>query len=132
MRAPFGLTASLRRMVRYGILSRFLPEFGHIIGQMQHDLFHNYTVDAHTILLIKYMRRFNYRESREQFPVACIANERLDKPELLYIAGLYHDIGKGRAAITPYGGQSMCTALPSATASPMPMPPWWSGWYATT
>ena len=96
MKAPFGLTASLRRMVRYGILSRYLPEFSHTIGQMQHDLFHNYTVDAHTLLVIKYLRRFNYRESREQFPVACAAKKRLDKPELLYIAGLYHDIGKGR------------------------------------
>ncbi|CAM3687450.1 [protein-PII] uridylyltransferase [Parendozoicomonas haliclonae] len=96
MRAPYALTASLRRMTRYGILGRYLPEFGHIIGQMQHDLFHNYTVDAHTLLLIKYLRRFNYKESQEQFPVACSAKKRLPKPELLYIAGLYHDIGKGR------------------------------------
>ena len=96
MSAPYALTASLRRMVRYGILGRYLPEFGHIIGQMQHDLFHNYTVDAHTLLLIKYLRRFNYRDSEELFPVACRAKKRIPKPELLYIAGLYHDIGKGR------------------------------------
>ena len=96
MCAPYALTANLRRMVRYGILGRYLPEFGRIIGQMQHDLFHNYTVDAHTLLLIKFLRRFNYKESHEQFPVACSAKQRLPKPELLYIAGLYHDIGKGR------------------------------------
>ena len=96
MKAPFGLTSSLRRMARYGILSRYLPEFSHTIGQMQHDLFHNYTVDAHTLLVIKHLRRFNYRESREQFPMACAVKKRLDKPELLYIAGLYHDVGKGR------------------------------------
>ncbi|WP_281647829.1 [protein-PII] uridylyltransferase [Parendozoicomonas sp. Alg238-R29] len=96
MRSPYALTASLRRMIRYGVLGRYLPEFGRIIGQMQHDLFHNYTVDAHTLLLIKHLRRFNYKENQEQFPVACLAKKRLPKPELLYIAGLYHDIGKGR------------------------------------
>ncbi len=96
MKAPYGLTASIRRMVRYGVLGRYLPEFGRIIGQMQHDLFHNYTVDAHTLLLIKNLRRFNYKESQEQFPVACQAKKRLRKPELIYLAGLYHDIGKGR------------------------------------
>ncbi len=96
LKAPYAVTASLRRMVRYGILGRYLPEFGYIIGQMQYDLFHNYTVDAHTLLLIKFLRRFNYRESQEQFPIACQANARITRPELLYIAGLYHDIGKGR------------------------------------
>ncbi|MTI13389.1 [protein-PII] uridylyltransferase [Sansalvadorimonas verongulae] len=96
MRSPYAITASLRRMVRYGVLGRYLPEFGRIIGQMQHDMFHNYTVDAHTLLLIKHLRRFNYKENQEQFPVACAAKKRLPKPELLYIAGLYHDIGKGR------------------------------------
>ncbi len=96
MSAPYALTASLRRMIRYGILGRYLPEFGRIIGQMQHDLFHSYTVDAHTLLLIKFLRRFNYKDSEDEFPVACRAKQRIPKPELLYIAGLYHDIGKGR------------------------------------
>ena len=96
MKAPYALTASLRRMVRYGILGNYLPEFGYIIGQMQYDLFHNYTVDAHTLLTIKFLRRFNYEESQEQFSAACDAKKRLPKPELIYITALYHDIGKGR------------------------------------
>ena len=96
MRAPYALTANLRRMIRYGILGSYLPEFRRIIGQMQHDLFHIYTVDAHTLLLIKHLRRFNYQESEEPFPVACEAKRRINRPELLYIAGLYHDIAKAR------------------------------------
>jgi [protein-PII] uridylyltransferase len=83
-------------MKRYGILGRYLPEFGEIVGQMQHDLFHIYTVDAHTIACIKNMRRFWHEESLEKIPLAAKIVRRLPKIELLYIAGLYHDIGKGR------------------------------------
>ncbi len=96
MRAPFALTITLRRMARYGILGRYLPEFGQIIGQMQYDLFHTYTVDAHTLLLIKYLRSFSDSDSVERFPVAARMIHKIPKPELLYLAGLYHDIGKGR------------------------------------
>ncbi|MCK5893677.1 MAG: [protein-PII] uridylyltransferase [Endozoicomonadaceae bacterium] len=96
MRAPYALTANLRRMVRYGILGNYLPEFKRIIGQMQHDLYHIYTVDAHTLLLIKHLRSFNYPENEVHFPTACEAMRRISHPELLYIAGLYHDIAKGR------------------------------------
>ncbi len=96
MRAPYGLTVNLRRMVRWGVLGLYLPEFGKIIGQMQHDLFHTYTVDAHTLLLIKFLRSFSYKENKEQFPVASKIMKKLPKPELIFIAGLYHDIGKGR------------------------------------
>ncbi|MGB1271494.1 MAG: [protein-PII] uridylyltransferase, partial [Endozoicomonas sp.] len=96
MRAPYTLTATLRRLARYGILGRYLPEFGRIIGQMQYDLFHTLTVDAHTLLLIKYLRSFTYPKSRQRFPIASKAIHSIPKPELLYLAGLYHDIGKGR------------------------------------
>ena len=96
MRAPFALTSTLKRLARYGILGRYLPEFGQIIGQMQYDLFHIYTVDAHTLLLIKHLRSFSYPGSTERFPVAARIIHKIHKPELLYLAGLYHDIGKGR------------------------------------
>lgn len=96
MRAPHGLVMQLKRMKRYGILGRYLPEFGRVTGQMQHDLFHIYTVDAHTLLVIKFMRRFLHPEARQTFPIASHVMRRLPKKELLYIAGLYHDIGKGR------------------------------------
>lgn len=96
LRCPYGLVTQLKRMKRYGVLGRYLPEFGRVTGQMQHDLFHIYTVDAHTLLVVKYMRQFLYPDAEEKFPVAVHAMKQLPKPELLYIAGLYHDIGKGR------------------------------------
>jgi [protein-PII] uridylyltransferase len=91
-----GIHRNLRRMNRYGILGRYLPEFGHIVGQMQHDLFHIYTVDAHTLNLIKHLRKLRYTQVSEKFPLASKLMARLPKAELIYLAGLYHDIGKGR------------------------------------
>jgi [protein-PII] uridylyltransferase len=91
-----GIHRNLRRMNRYGILGRYLPEFGHIVGQMQHDLFHIYTVDAHTLNLIKHLRKFKWPELAEKFPLASKLIDTLAKPELVYLAGLYHDIAKGR------------------------------------
>ncbi|NMY43435.1 MULTISPECIES: [protein-PII] uridylyltransferase [Pseudomonadaceae] len=95
-KSPQGIHRNLRRMNRYGILGRYLPEFGHIVGQMQHDLFHIYTVDAHTLNLIKHLRKLKWPELAEKFPLASKVMDKLPKPELIYIAGLYHDIGKGR------------------------------------
>lgn len=96
MRSPYSLVRQLKRMKRYGILGRYLPEFDKITGQMQHDLFHIYTVDEHTLKVMTNMRRFRLPEALEKFPVAAHIMKRLPKPELLYIAGLYHDIAKGR------------------------------------
>jgi [protein-PII] uridylyltransferase len=95
-KSPEGIHRNLRRMNRYGILGRYLPEFGHIVGQMQHDLFHIYTVDAHTLNLIKHLRKLTKPGVAEKFPLASQLVARLPKPELIYLAGLYHDIGKGR------------------------------------
>jgi len=83
-------------MTRYGILGRYLPEFGAIIGQTQHDLFHQYPVDAHTLQLIKNMRNFDKPEEAHRYPTTAYVYKNLPKPELAFIAGLYHDIGKGR------------------------------------
>ena len=96
LRAPYTLVSQLTRMRRYGVLGRYIPEFGRVIGQMQHDLFHIYTVDAHTMMVIRNMRRLHYRSSQEKFPVAYHCVKSLPKIELLYIAGLFHDIAKGR------------------------------------
>lgn len=96
LRSPCRLTLQLRRMARYGILGRYLPEFGRIIGQMQHDLFHVYTVDAHTLQVIENMRRLLRPEALESLPDVARVARNLPKIELLYIAGLYHDIAKGR------------------------------------
>ncbi|NHN37726.1 [protein-PII] uridylyltransferase [Pseudomaricurvus alcaniphilus] len=90
------LATQLRRMKRYNILGRYLPEFGNIIGQMQHDLFHIYTVDQHTLVVIENICALHNPSSRERFSQAYYCMKALPKPELLYIAGLYHDIAKGR------------------------------------
>ena len=95
-KSPYAVTRQLRRMNRYGILGKYLPAWGKIVGQMQHDLFHTYTVDAHTLEVIKNMRRFLITDFDERFPVTSRVARRLPKIELLYIAGLFHDIGKGR------------------------------------
>jgi len=89
------LFTQLRRMGRWGILGAYLPEFGRIIGQMQFDLFHVYTVDAHTLQVVRNMRRFRYKNNEQKFPIAAHIHPRLPRIELLYIAGLYHDIAKG-------------------------------------
>ena len=96
LRTSHDLPLQLRRMHRYGILGRYLPAFGAIIGKMQHDLFHIYTVDAHTLEVLRNMGNFWLPEFREQFPMAARIIHHLAKPELLYIAGLFHDLGKGR------------------------------------
>ncbi|RHW21643.1 [protein-PII] uridylyltransferase [Pseudomonas jilinensis] len=95
-RCKEGIHRNLRRMNRYGILGRYLPEFGKIVGQMQHDLFHIYTVDAHTLNLIKHLRKLGRPDYQEKYPLAWKIFCRLPKPDLLYMAGLYHDIAKGR------------------------------------
>lgn len=94
--APHNMTKQLRRLWRHGLLGRYLPEFGRIIGQMQFDMFHSYTVDAHTMEVIAFTRRFSKADFTERFPVSTRIAQRLRKPMLLYIAALYHDIGKGR------------------------------------
>ena len=96
LRSNERMTRQLRRMSRYGILGRYLPAYGQIVGQMQHDLFHSYTVDAHTLQVIENIRRFLKPENDERFPVTSRVARRLPKIELLYLAGLFHDIGKGR------------------------------------
>ena len=96
IRSPHYMTLQIRRMARYGILGRYLPEFEQISGQMQHDLFHIYTVDAHTLQVVENMRLFRLPDAVEKYPVAAHIFKNLPKVELLYIAGLYHDIAKGR------------------------------------
>jgi len=96
LRSPHGVTLQLRRMARHGLLGRYLPEFGRIVGQMQFDLFHAYTVEAHTLEVLANTRRFMRADYTDKFPVSTRIAQRLRAPELLYIAALYHDIGKGR------------------------------------
>ncbi|MGE5240437.1 MAG: [protein-PII] uridylyltransferase [Bacteroidota bacterium] len=96
MRQPRGITHELRRMNAYGVLGAYLPAFGRIVGQMQHDLFHVYTVDAHTLMVLRNLRRFTVPEFRHEFPVQSEIIQKVAKPERLYLGALFHDIAKGR------------------------------------
>ena len=91
-----GITHELRRMNRYGILAAYIPVFEKIVGQMQHDLFHVYTVDEHTIMLIRNLRRFTVAEFSNEFPLCSELILTIPKQELILIAALFHDIAKGR------------------------------------
>ncbi len=96
LRQPVGITHALRAMHRYGLLGRYIPAFGRIVGQMQHDLFHVYTVDEHILAVLRNVRRFTVPAFAHEFPLASKLIAGFDKPELLYLAALFHDIAKGR------------------------------------
>lgn len=91
-----GVHRSLRRMNRYGILGRYIPAFGRVIGQMQHDLFHVYTVDEHTLNVLRYLRRFAKPELSHESPLCSELFKAFRQPHLLYLAAIFHDIAKGR------------------------------------
>ena len=96
LRAPFGVTQELRRMNLYGVLGLYIPSFGRIVGRMQYDLFHLYTVDEHTLFVVGNLRRFALSRFDHEFPHCSPLMQSFEKPEIVYLAGLFHDIAKGR------------------------------------
>ena len=96
LRQPQGITHEMRRMNAYGVLASYLPAFGKIVGQMQHDLFHVYTVDEHVLFVLRNIRRFTVPAFANEIPMASKIIKGIVKPERLYIAALFHDIAKGR------------------------------------
>jgi [protein-PII] uridylyltransferase len=96
LRQPRGITHELRRMNQYGILGRYLPVYGRIVGQMQHDLFHVYTVDEHILMVIRNLRRFMEPQHAHEYPLSSRLIADFARPEVLMIAALFHDIAKGR------------------------------------
>ncbi|MGH8279816.1 MAG: [protein-PII] uridylyltransferase [Gammaproteobacteria bacterium] len=96
LRARAGVTHALRRMSRHGVLAAYLPAFGAIVGRMQYDLFHAYTVDEHILAVVSNLRRFALSRYDHEFPFCSEIMQALPKPELAYLAGLFHDIAKGR------------------------------------
>jgi [protein-PII] uridylyltransferase len=96
LQQPRGIVHEFRRMNQYGILGRYLPEFGRIVGQMQHDLFHVYTVDQHILMVLRNLRRFTMPEFAHEFPLCSELMNGFERRWLLYVAALYHDIAKGR------------------------------------
>jgi [protein-PII] uridylyltransferase len=96
LRAPQGVTTELRRMHRYGLLGAYLPAFGRIIGRMQYDLFHAYTVDEHTLHVVRNVRRYAHPEPIRDLSLAFSLYTGIERPERLLLAALFHDIAKGR------------------------------------
>ncbi|KTD78453.1 protein-PII uridylyltransferase [Legionella waltersii] len=90
------LYEALQLMNRYGILAHYLDCFASVTGQMQYDLFHAYTVDQHTLFVIRNISRFNQQTYKNQFPLCAMIFPNLEKPEILYLGALFHDIAKGR------------------------------------
>ncbi len=91
-----GIIHEFRRMNQLGVLGAYLPNFGRIVGQMQHDLFHVYTVDQHILQVLRNIRRFTMSEFAHEYPLCSRIVSELDRPWLLYVAALFHDIAKGR------------------------------------
>jgi len=103
-----GMVHEFRRMNQYGILGRYIPAFRRIVCQMQHDLFHVYTVDQHILMVMRNLRRFTMIEFAHEYPFCTRLIAAFDKHWLLYIAALFHDIAKGR------GGDHSRLGMPDA------------------
>lgn len=96
IRSPHRLYDTMVAMKRYGVLGNYIPAFGQILGLMQYDLFHIYTVDAHTLLLLRNLNRFKEPEFAKEFPVVSSVFQRLTRRDIVYLAAIFHDIAKGR------------------------------------
>ncbi len=96
LQQPSGITHAMRLMNQTSVLGRYLWPFRRIVGQMQHDLFHVYTVDQHILMVLRNVRRFFMAEHAHEYPFCSQLAAGWDKPWILYVAALFHDIGKGR------------------------------------
>ena len=96
LQQPRGIVHEFRRMNQYDVLGGYMPEFGKIVGQMQHDLYHVYTVDQHILMVLRNLRRFTMPEFAHEFPFCSQLMSGFERRWLLYIAALFHDIAKGR------------------------------------
>jgi [protein-PII] uridylyltransferase len=107
-----GVVHEFRRMNQLDILGTYLPAFGRIVGQMQHDLFHVYTVDQHTLQVFRNIRRFTMSEFAHEYPFCTRSISDFDKPWLLFVAAIFHDIAKGRggdhSALGTVDAQAFC------------------------
>ncbi|KFI11401.1 bifunctional uridylyltransferase/uridylyl-removing protein GlnD [Vibrio coralliilyticus] len=95
-RHPNALHKAFSLMHKLGVLAAYLPQWSQIVGQMQFDLFHVYTVDEHSVRLLKHINTFGNSQNYDKHPICCEVYPRIQKKELLIIAAIFHDIGKGR------------------------------------
>lgn len=107
LRQPRGITHQLKRMNRYGVLAAYLPDFANIVARMQYDLFHIYTVDEHTLFVIRNLRRFSLDKHNTELPFCNNIFLLIPKPDILYIAALFHDIAKGQGGDHSQLGESI-------------------------
>jgi [protein-PII] uridylyltransferase len=114
LQSSHGVTRVLRRMNQWSILGRYLPVFRRIVGRMQHDLFHVYTVDQHILMVVRNLRRFSMPEHAHEYPICSQLISGLDRPWRLVVAALFHDIAKGRggdhSALGLVDAQRFCRA----------------------
>jgi [protein-PII] uridylyltransferase len=96
LKQPEGQTHAFRLMNQTSVLGRYLWVFRRIVGQMQHDLFHVYTVDQHILMVLRNVRRFFIPEHAHEYPFCSQLAAEFDKPWILYVAALFHDVAKGR------------------------------------
>lgn len=96
IRHPRGLGLALTLMHKHNIIASYLPLWRNIVGQMQFDLFHAYSVDEHSYRVVKNLHQFSQKEHNHKFPLCSKITQKIRKPEVLYLAGFFHDIGKGR------------------------------------
>ncbi len=96
LKQPEGVTLAMRLMHRLGILGRYIPLFGRITGQMQHDQFHIYPVDEHVLMVLRNLRRLSVPEYAHEFPLAHRLMNEFERQDVLLLAALFHDIAKGR------------------------------------
>ena len=96
LQQPEGVTHAMRLMNQTSVLGRYLWVFRKIVGQMQHDLFHVYTVDQHILMVLRNVRRFFMAEHSHEYPMCSQLAAGWEKPWILYTAALFHDIAKGR------------------------------------
>ena len=121
LQSRYGCTRCLQLMNQWGVLGRLIPAFGRVVGQMQHDLFHAYTVDQHTMRVIKYLRRFTHSSYAHEFPHCSEVMAQVESTEELILAAIFHDVGKGlgghHAALGEKMAEDFCVSLGLSPAS---------------
>jgi [protein-PII] uridylyltransferase len=122
LRERRGITHELRRMNLYGILGHVVPPFGRIVGQMQHDLFHVYTVDEHILMVIRNLRRFTEAQHAHEYPLCSRLIAEFARKEVLYLAGLFHDT---RTRRSPRSGREARRRAHAAARGHRVVAGWW-------
>ena len=96
LKSEWDVTGTLKLMHKLEVIDRFIPEFGEVRCQVQHDIYHIYTVDTHSLFAVEELRRLMLGEQKEAYPLRTALMEELERPEVLYLAALLHDVGKGK------------------------------------